>query len=157
MSYAPCRRSSTGATPQSLPHPAAALFVAFASSAEARRGMRHLLAPGLSLCEAGAAPQPSRSGQPAQDRLHREVAHHAGPPAASPCRAHRTHLERSRQPGPDCDARPRAEAWLKRGHPGRRGRFISNIISTVCSLPDSHKRTNCWCLTNGGPSANLRR
>lgn len=157
MSYASCQCSSTGATPQLLAPPASALLVAFASRAAVGPCMLHLLAPGLSLSEASPAPPPSRSRQPAQDCLHGQVAHHAGPPAAALCRAYSTPLERNRQPRLDRDARPGAEAWLNRGHPGCRAQFISNIISTVCSLPNSRKRTNCLCPKGDGPSATPRR
>lgn len=157
MSYATRECRSTGATPQSLPPPAPALFVAFASRAATRRCMLHLLAPSLSLSEASPAPQASDSRQPAQDCLHGQVAHHQGPQVAALRCAYSTHFERNRQPRLEREARPGAEAWLNRGHPGRRARFISNIISTVCSLPKSHKRTNCWCPTSDGPLPSPRR
>jgi hypothetical protein len=157
MSYGPSQRSSTGETPQSLPHPARALFVIFRSSAAARAGILHLFAASLSLCEASPAPQRPCHGHAAQDRLHREVARPAGSPAPSLCRPHSTHFERGRQPSLSSDAQPRAEAWLKRGHPGRRAWFISNINWTVCLLPNSHKCTNCWCPTNDGSLATRRR
>ena len=157
MSYASCQRSSTGGTPQSVPYPSPELFVAFASSATARSSMLYLLAPGLSLSEASPAPQPSCSSQPAQGRLHRKIAHRASPPAAALRRAHSTHVERNREPRLDRHARPRAEAWLNRGHPGRLAQLTSNIISTVCSLSNSPKLSSCWFPTNDGRLATPRR
>ena len=157
MSYGSRQRLSTSATPQPLSHPAPRMFLPFTSGAAARASMLYLRSPSLSLSETGPGPQPSPSRQPAQDRLHRQVAHYAGPPAAALCRADSSDLERNRQPRSDRNARPRAEAWLNGGHNGRRIRFISNIISIVCSLRNSHKLTNCWSPTNAGPCATPER
>jgi hypothetical protein len=157
MSYASCQRLSTSATPQSLSHSAPRMLLPFKSGAAARASMLYLRSPSLSLSETSPGPQPSPSRQPAQNRLHRQVAHYAGPPAAALCRADSAHLERNRQSCPERNARPKAEAWLNGGHTGRHVRFISNVISIVCSLRNSHKLTNCWSLTNAGPCAIPRR
>jgi hypothetical protein len=157
MSYASRQRLSTSATSQPISRPTPRMFFPFTSGAAARASMLYLRSPSLSLSETGPRPQPSPSRQPAQDCLHRQVAHYAGPPAAALCRADWSHLERNRQPRFDRNAQPRAEAWLNGGHTGRRVRFISNIISIVCSLRNSHKLTNCWSPTNTGPCATPRR
>jgi len=157
MSYGSRQRLATNATPQSISHSAPRMFLPFTSGAAARGSMLDLDSPSLSLSETSPGPRPSPSRQPAQDRLHRQVAHYAGPPATDLCRADSAHLERNRQSCPERNARASAEAWLNRGHTGCHVRFITNLILIVCSLRNSHKLTNCWSPTNAGPCATPRR
>lgn len=157
MSYDSCERSSTGATPQSFPDTASALLVAFTSGPAARQRMFHLCAPSLSLSQRSSAFTASRSGQPTEDRLHGQIARHSGTPATALRSSRATHPERSRQSCLNRVARARTEAWLNRGHAGRREHFIWNIISTVCFLPSSRKPMACWCPTDAGEPATLKR
>jgi hypothetical protein len=55
MSYASRQCRSTGATPQSIPNPASALFVTSPSGSTAREGMFPVFPSGVSLSQAGLA------------------------------------------------------------------------------------------------------
>jgi hypothetical protein len=153
MSYASRQRCSTGATPQSLPNPASALFVTFSSCSTARQGMFPVFPSGVSLSHGGSAPKTPRPRQPSQDCFHRQTAIHASPPTPPLCCSHSAHVERHRQSRLGCDARSRAEAWLNSGQPGRRARFIWNINSIAYWIPSSFKPTKPWSPTSGGPHA----
>jgi len=157
MSYVACQLCSTGTTPQSLPNLASALFIAPRSCATADKSMFYLPSPGLSLPKAGPAFEPTCSGQSSQGRLYSQAAYCAGPATPSLCRSYSAHVKRDRQSRFDCDARSRSKAWLNRGPCQRRARFMWNMSSIDCLLPNSPKSTNCWYPTSGGPHANFRR
>jgi len=157
MSYVACQLRSTGTTPQSLPNLASALFIPSRSCATAGKNMFHLLSPGLSLLKAGPAAERTSSPQSSQGRLYSQAAHGAGSATPPLCRSYSAHVERDRQSRLDCDARPRSQAWLNRGPGQRRARFMWNITSIDCLLPNSPKSTNCWYPTSAGPHAHFRR
>lgn len=157
MSYASCQRCSKGATPQSIPNPASTLFVTFPSCSTAREGVFPVFPSGVSLSQAGTDFKASRSRQPSQDCFHRETAIHAGSSTPPLCGSHATQVERHRQSRLDGDPRPRTEAWLSGGQPGRRVRFVWNISSIAYWIPNSPKPTNYWCQTSCGPQTTVRR
>jgi hypothetical protein len=157
MSYASRQCRSTGATPQSIPNPASALFVTSPSGSTAREGMFPVFPSGVSLSQAGSALKTPCSRQPSQDCLYRQTTIHTDPPTPRLCRSHSAHVERHRQSRFNCDARSRPEAWLTSGQPAGRARFISNISSIAYWIPSSLKPTKSWSLTSGGPHAILRR
>jgi len=153
MSYATRQRRSTGATPQSLPNPASALFVTFSSRPTARKNMLAVIPSGVSLSQAGSALKTPCSRQPSQDCFHRQTAIHAGSSTSPVCCSHSAHVERHRQSRLNRDARSRTEAWLTSGQSGRRARFICNISSIAYWIPSSFKLTKFWFPTSGGPHA----
>jgi hypothetical protein len=156
MSYAR-QQCSTGATPQSLPSPASALFITFPSCSTAREGMFPVFPSGVSLSQARSAVKTPRSHQPSQDCFHSQTAIHAGPPTPPLCCSHSAHVERHRQSRLKRDARSRTEAWLSSGQSERCARFIWNISSIAYWIPSSFKPTKCWSPTRGGPHAIPRR
>lgn len=157
MSYASRQCCSTGATSQSLSNSAAALFVTFPSCSTAREGMFPVFPSGVSLSQAGAAPDPPRSRQLSQDCFHRQTAIHAGPPTPPLCCSYSAHVERHCQSCLNRDARSRTEAWLSVGQLGRRVRFNWNISSIAYWIPSSFTPTKSWFPINGGPHAIPRR
>jgi hypothetical protein len=157
VSYAPRQRCSTGTPPQSLPNPAAALFVTFPSGSTACKGMLPVFPSGVPLSQAGSAVKAARSRLSSQDCFYRQAATLAGPPTPPLCCSYSAHLERYRQSRLNRDARSRTEAGLTSGQPGRRARFIWNITSIGYWIPSWFKPTKCWFPTSGGPRAIRRR
>jgi hypothetical protein len=157
MSYASCQRCSAGATPQSLPNPASALFVIFPSRSTARKGMFPVFPSGVSLSQAGATLKIPGPRQPSQDCFHCQTALYTGPPTSPLCCSHSAHVERHRQSRLNRDARSRTEAWLSSTQPGGGAPCIWNIRSIVYWIPSSFKLTKSWSPTSGGPHAIPRR
>ena len=151
MSYATCQCCSTGATPQSLPNAASALFVTLPSGATACQRMFPVFTSGVSLPQAGSALKAACSRPSSQDRFYRQTATLAGPPTPSLCCSYSAHVERHRQSRLDRDARSRTEAWLTSGQPGRSARFIWNITLIDYWILSWFKPTKCWCPTSAGP------
>lgn len=144
-----------GATPQSLPCAASALFVLFPSCAATREGLFPLLASGISLYQAGPATKASCPCRLAQDCLHGQAAICAGPATPPLCRPHWAHVERH---GQSClDARSRMEAWLSSGQSGRYAPCGGNFTSIAYSSPSSSRSTKSWSPTNDGPHVHPRR
>lgn len=157
MSYASRQRCSTCTPPQSLPNPAAALFLTFPGGSTPRKGMLPVFPSGVSLSQAGSAVKTARSRPSSQDCFYRQTATLAGPPTPPLCCSYSAHVERDRQSRLNRDARSRTEAWLTRGKPGRRARFIWNIASIGYWIPSWFKPTKCWSPTSAGPHAIPRR
>lgn len=156
MSYAGhCR--STGATPQSVAKPLAALPVTGRGSSTARQGMFHLPSPGVSLCKASPGSEGTGPHYLSQNCFHGQTAIRTSSPASALCCPHWAHIERYRQSRSKRDARSRTEAWLTSGQPGGHAGFSWNISWIACWTPNLLKLTKCWCQTSSGTRADRSR
>ena len=149
MSYA-CQCRSTGATPQSVAKPLAALPVTGRCSSTARHGMFHLTSPGISLRKASPGFEGTSPRYLSQNCFHGQTAIRTSPPASALCCPHWANIERYRQSRSKRDARSRTEAWLTGGQPDGRARFSWNISLIACCIPNLLKLTKYWCQTNSG-------
>ena len=156
MAYA-CQRRSTGATPQSVSKPLAALPVTGRCSTTARQDMFHLTSPGISLRKASPGFEGTSPRHFSQNCFHGQTAILTSPPASGLCCPHWGDIERYRQSRSKRDARSRTEAWLRSGQPGGRARFSWNISLIACCTPNLLKLTKYWCQTSSGTRADRSR
>ena len=156
MSYA-CQRRSTGATPQSVAKPLAALPVTGRCGSTARHGMFHLTSAGLSLRKASPGVEGTSRRHFSQNCFHGQTAIRTSAPASAPRCLHWADIERYRQSRSKRDARSRTEAWLTSGQPGGRARFSWNISLIACWTPNLVKLTKYWCQTGSGTRADRSR
>jgi len=156
MAYA-CHRRSTGATPQSVAKPLAALPVSGSCSSTAHQDMFHLTSPGISLRKASPGFERTSPRHLSQSCFHNQTAILPSPPASALCCPHWADTERYRQSGSKRDARSRTEAWLTSGQPGGRARFSWNISLIACCNPNLLKPTKYWSQTSSGTRADHSR
>ena len=152
MAYA-CQRRSTGATPQSVAKPIAALPVTGRCSSTAGQEMFHLASPGVSLRKASPGFEGTSPRHLSQNCFHGQTAIRTSASASTLRGPHGADIERYRQSRSKRDARSRTEAWLTSGQPGGRARFSWNISLIACCTPNLLKRTKYWCQTSSGTRA----
>lgn len=156
MAYA-CQRRSTGAAPQSVAKPLAALPVTGRCSSTARQDIFHLTSSGISLRKTSPSFEGSSSRPLSQNCFHDQTAVRTSPRASALCSPHWVDIERYRQSGIKRDARSRTEAWLTSGQPGGRARFSWNISLIACCTPNLLKLTKYWYQTSFGTRAGRSR
>jgi len=146
MSEGPCQRCPESRAAQPGANPTPTTRAPARCCRPPRAGLLHLLAPGVSLPQAGRTPQTPGPRRRCEGLLHGQALARLGRQTPGLCCLDRLDLERDCQSCGSGHASPRGRTWLG----GRRtgpGPCVWNINLIGCCRRNWPEPMSCWCRT----------